>query len=61
MFKWKYNAVIYSKSTGEILANKWFDTPEGAECFIEQNMEQFYDDIYSPTGHVTKDYVFVSE
>lgn len=57
IYKWKYNAVIYSKTTGEIFLEKRFDICEEAECFIEQNMKQFEE--FFPTGHITKDYVFI--
>lgn len=59
MFKWIYVATIYRQMDGKVLAEKKFETEEGAECFIEQNIKKFYCDDYSPTGHVCKNYIKV--
>lgn len=60
MFKWVYNATIYRQIDGKVLMDKNFETEEGAECFIEQNIKEFDDDDYPPTGHVCKNYIKVN-
>lgn len=60
MFKWVYQATIYSQINGMVLLDKNFETEEGAECFIEQNIKKFDDDYYPPTGHVCKNYIKVN-
>lgn len=45
---------------GRVLLDKNFETEEGAECFVEQNIKKFDCDDYSPTGHVCKNYIKVS-
>ena len=60
MFKWMYNATIYRKIDGKVLQSKKFETEEGAECFIEQNIETFVNHDYPVTGHVSKEYIKVS-
>ena len=41
-------------------SGKKFETDEGEECFIEQNIKKFDCDDYLPTGHVCKNYIKVS-
>ena len=60
MFKWIYVATIYRQMDGKVLVEKKFETEEGAECFIEQNIKKFDCDDYFPTGHVCKNYIKVS-
>lgn len=60
MFKWIYNAVIYRKDDGSVLKYVKFDTYEEAEKFIEDNIQEFDDNEYPPTGHITKDFVKVN-
>ena len=60
MYKWMYNAIIYRKIDGKVLQSKKFETEEGAECFIEQNIETFVNHDYPVTGHVSKEYIKVS-
>lgn len=60
MFEWKYDAVIYKKSDGCVLYSKMFDTYEEAQIAIVDNIKQFADKDYPPTGHINKDYVQVS-
>ena len=59
MFKWIYNAAIYRKDNGSVLKDVKFDTYEEAEKFIEDNIRDFDDNEYPPTGHITKDFVKV--
>lgn len=58
MYKWVYNAIIYDKTDGEVFAEKQCNTDKEAEYFIEQNIEHFEE--FSPTGHITRDYVRAS-
>lgn len=59
MFEWVYKATIYRQMDGKVLLEKHFKTEEGAECCIEQNIKEFVNDDYPPTGHVCKDYIKV--
>lgn len=58
-FKWKFHAFIYCKMDGNVLYEEKFDTYEEAQAAIEENVEQFVDEDYHPTGHINKDYVLV--
>lgn len=57
MFKWKYDATIYRKSSGDVLLSRMCDTYEEAQKIIEENIGKFLDKDYPPTGHINKDYV----
>ena len=57
MFKWKFNATIYRKSSGEVLFSKMYDTYEEAKRGIEENISDYVDKDYPPTGHINKEYV----
>lgn len=59
MFKWKFNATIYRKSSGEVLFSEMYDTYEKAEKIIEENIGNYIDKDNPPTGHINKDYVQV--
>lgn len=59
MFKWKYEACIYRRIDGIGLYTKMCDSYEEAQAAIEENIEQFADKCYPPTGHINKDYVQV--
>ncbi len=59
MFKWKFDAVIYRKSSGEVLLSKMCDTYEEAQKIIEENIINYADKDYPPTGHINKEYVQV--
>ncbi len=59
MFKWKYEAIIYRKSSGDRLFSKMCDTYEEAQKVIEENIINYVDKDYSPTGHINKDYIQV--
>lgn len=59
MFKWKFDAVIYRKSSGEVLLSKMCDTYEKAQKIIEENIINYMDKDYPPTGHINKEYVQV--
>lgn len=59
MFKWKFDAVIYRKSSGEVLLSKMCDTYEEAQKIIEENIINYMDKDYPPTGHINKEYVQV--
>lgn len=58
-FEWIYHAFIYSKMGGNVLYGENCRTYEEAQTAIEENIEQFADKDYPPTGHITKDYVQV--
>ena len=57
MFQWKFGAIIYRKMDGDVLYEKQFDTYEEAQTAIEENIGQFVDEEYPPTGHINKDYI----
>lgn len=59
MFEWKYEAIIYRKYSGDGLFSKMCDTYEEAQKVIEENIINYVDKDYPPTGHVNKDYVQV--
>lgn len=59
MFKWRFVAVIYRKMSSAILYEKQFETYEEAQAAIEENIGQFMDEGYPPTGHINKNYVKV--
>lgn len=59
MFKWKFDATIYRKSSGEVLFSKMCDTYEEAQKVIEENISNYADKDYPPTGHINKEYVQV--
>lgn len=59
MFKWKFDATVYRKSSGEVLLSKMCDTYEEAQKVIEENISNYVDKDYPPTGHINKDYVQV--
>lgn len=59
MFEWKFEAIIYRKFDGAALYTKMCASYEEAVSAIENNIEQFADIEYPPTGHINKDYVQV--
>lgn len=59
MFEWKFDATIYRKSNGEVLFSKMCDTYEEAQKVIEENIINYVDKDYPPTGHINKDYIQV--
>lgn len=59
MFRWKFDATIYRKSSGEVLLSKMCDTYEEAQKIIEENIINYVDKDYPPTGHINKEYVQV--
>jgi len=59
MFKWKFDATIYRKSSGEVLFSETYDTYEEAEKIIEEKIINYMDKDYPPTGHINKEYVQV--
>lgn len=59
MFKWKFDAIIYNKMDGDVLYQKLFDTYEEAQNAVEDNIRQFTDTVYPPTGCINKNYVQV--
>ena len=59
MFEWKFEATIYRKVDGEILFSKICDTYEEAQKIIEENIINYVDKDYPPTGHINKDYIQV--
>ena len=60
-FEWKYNAIIYRRSSDEVLLDKLYNSYEEAQTAIEKNIERFADVDYPLTGHINKDYVQVDD
>lgn len=59
MFKWKFDAIIYRKMDGNVLYQKLFDSYEEAQNAVQDNIKQYADKEYPPTGCINKNYVQV--